>query len=288
MKTEEFAPMEKFKSSVEIPHLEKTALLKVDGLTLKFPQFLKGLKETVLQVISDFTLEVYEGQIMGVVGASGSGKSLLADAIMGILPQNAILGGHLYFFGEKLSLKRQKALRGKDIFLIPQSIKSLDPLMKVGKQIQQVYSVTPITPQELKKTYQRLSLPKDVGNLYPYELSGGMARRILIAMAMISQAKLIIADEPTPGLDRKTRDEIIMEIEKLASEHKKGVLFITHDIRAALKIADKIAVFNEGKTLEIAEIDQFSGKGEALKNEYSRALWNALPENGFRIDEAIL
>lgn len=261
---------------------EKIPVLSVKKLGLEFPQYLKGLEETSLQVISDFTLSIGAGEIMGVVGASGSGKSLLADAILGILPDNARLSGNLFYKGENLSLDRQKELRGKEIFLIPQSIKCLNPLMKVGKQVRTVSTIKPVTTQEVVALLTKMGLPKGTENRYPYELSGGMARRVLIAMAMLCEAQLIIADEPTPGLDREMRDEVLREIKKLTTDYNKSVLFITHDIGAALKIADRIAVFNEGKTVEIAEIEQFCGRGERLKEAYTRALWNALPENGFQ------
>lgn len=260
---------------------EKVPLLEVCRLRIGFPQFLKGFEETFLQVISNFNVKIDGGQILGVVGASGSGKSLLADAIFGILPENALVDGNLYYRGEELSVERQKALRGKELFLIPQSVKSLDPLMKVGKQVQRITTRQPITKQDVKNIFSKMKLPAETIYKYPFELSGGMARRVLIAMAVLSDAKLIIADEPTPGLDTETRDIILAEIKKLATHYGKSVLFITHDIEAALKIADKITVFNKGETIEVADVSQFSGRGEKLKKTYTKDLWNALPENGF-------
>lgn len=258
-------------------------LLEVRGLRLSFPQYLEGFQESRLQVISDFSLNVFEGQIMGIVGASGAGKSLLADAILGVLPENAIVNGKLFYRGQEFKREHQKKWRGKEIFLIPQSVKSLDPLMKVGKQVKEVSANTRINLNDLTTVFHKLGLPSDTKDRYPFELSGGMMRRVLISMAILSKASLIIADESTPGLDLQTRNEILSEIKKLATEYHKGVLFITHDIEAAIKIADKIAVVNGGKVVEIADCNQFTGNGDNLSMAYTRNLWRALPENGFHL-----
>lgn len=150
--------------------------------------------------------------------------------------------------------------------------------MKVGKQVQSlIKSDDKKTVQE--STFERLGLSAEISNCYPYELSGGMARRVLIATAMVSNADLVIADEPTPGLDEDLRQDIISAIQSLATKNDKGLMFITHDINAALQIADNIAVVNSGKTLEIAPKSAFSGSGENLQHPYTKALWKSLPEN---------
>ena len=113
-----------------------------------------------------------------------------------------------------------------------------------------------------------------------------MARRVLIATAMVSDAKLIIADEPTPGLDKEAWEETLNHIKRL-SKANTGIMFITHDIHAALKIADRIAVFYAGETIEIANIEDFTGNGERLRHSYTKALWRALPENDFKALEGI-
>lgn len=259
----------------------QTPLLEVKSFSLSFPQYLNGLQKQTLQVITDFSLQIHKGEIVAVVGASGSGKSLLADAILGILPKSASPFGEIYYKGNLLSTVRQKELRGKEIMLIPQSIKALDPLMKVGNQVQTVISDKKNKKRMQQEAFRKLGLNDEVANAYPFELSGGMARRVLIATAMVCEAELIIADEPTPGLDKQVRDETLGYIKELVSTGEKGVMFITHDIDAATRIADKIAVFNDGVTLEVTDAKNFSGKGEFLKHPYSKALWNALPENGF-------
>ncbi|MBO0993752.1 ABC transporter ATP-binding protein [Bacillus sp. SD088] len=255
-------------------------LFEVKQLSLVFRQYQKGWQESRIQAISKFDLTIHKREIVAIVGASGSGKSLLANAVLGILPENAETGGVILYEGEALTPKRQEDLRGKEIALIPQSTNALDPLMKAGKQVQTV-----IKGKNKKKIQQelfrRVGLASEAGDQYPFELSGGMARRVLVTIAMASHAKLIIADEPTPGLDEHARDETIRYIKQLANEGK-GVMFITHDIMAALEIADKIAVFYAGQTVEIANIEDFAGKGERLRHPYTKALWNSLPQNEFK------
>ncbi|MDW0108436.1 ABC transporter ATP-binding protein [Sporosarcina aquimarina] len=254
-------------------------LMEVRQLSLSFLQYGKGLREMRTQAITNFDMTIHRGEIVAVVGASGSGKSLLANAILGILPKNAELGGKLYFESEELTAEKQIRLRGKDIFLIPQSVNALDPLMKTGKQVEVV--IKNKNRKSIRRNiFESLGLPPKTENLYPFELSGGMARRVLVSMAMASEAKLIIADEPTPGLDSEARNETLTLIKHL-SNSGKGVMFITHDLDAAQSIADKVAVFYAGQTLEVADAKDFSGNGKSLRHPYSRALWNALPQNSF-------
>lgn len=259
----------------------ETPLLEVKDFSLSFPQYKNGLQKSHIHVIRDFELTIHTGEIVAVVGSSGSGKSLLADSILGILPDNAETNGTILFEGTPLTTKKQEQLRGKEISLIPQSVKALDPLMKTGKQVQSVIRDKKNKKKMQEEAFLKLNLPPNTGDKYPFELSGGMARRVLIATAMLSGAKLIIADEPTPGLDEEAWQETLINIKQL-SETNGGVMFITHDIHAALKIADKIAVFYAGETIEIANKEDFAGQGEHLRHPYTKALWKALPENDFK------
>ena len=122
-------------------------------------------------------------------------------------------------------------------------------------------------------------------NLYPFELSGGMARKVLLSTALLNDPDLLIADEPTPGLDAKSVEETIHDIKSL-KEHGKGVLLITHEIDAALKTADRIAIFYSGYVIEINKVENFLNS-ENLLHPYSRALVDALPKNGFKLTEGV-
>jgi peptide/nickel transport system ATP-binding protein len=259
------------------------ALLKVEDLSLSFIQYASGLRQTDLKVISNLSIQAYKGEILAVVGSSGSGKSLLAHAILGILPSNAKLEGKMEYNGQTLTQEKKEELRGKEIALIPQSITYLDPLMRISNQV--IGDVEEKNKGLMKKLqseiFRRYDLKPDVERMLPHELSGGMARRVLVSTAVISSSKLIIADEPTPGLDEKTLNETLSYFKDMAD---KGcaVILITHDIEAALKISHKIAVFYAGTVLEVANVEDFKNNGENLRHPYTRALWNALPQNKFQ------
>ena len=254
-------------------------MLEVSNLSISFVQYQKGLKQKNLQVISDLTIRVAKGEILAIVGSSGSGKSLLAHAILGILPNNAVVSGTILYNSKELTPERQKKLRGNEIALIPQSVNFLDPLMKVGAQVR--YSVRDgESTQKQRKIFDRYALDSEVESLFPFQLSGGMARRVLVASAVVGGAKLVIADEPTPGLHPEVAAETLRHLRELADEGC-AVMLITHDIGTALRVADNLAVFYAGTTIEIAPVRDFSGKGDALRHPYTRALWNALPQNDF-------
>lgn len=260
---------------------EKKPLLVVKDFALSFRVYKKGLREQQTQVIHKLNMEIYEGEVVAVVGASGSGKSLLADAILGILPENALTDGEIYYKGEHLFGERQKQLRGKAISLIPQSVNALNPLMKVGKQVQTTLKKNNSSRKSLQReVFQKVNLKAEVDHYYPFELSGGMVRRVLSAIALIGNPELIIADEPTPGLDEQSLQEVTSYIRSLADDGK-GVMFITHDIDTALTVADRFVIMNEGETVETVDAVHFTGKGEGLKHGYTKALWNALPSNEF-------
>lgn len=255
-------------------------LLVVKNLSVSFIQYAKGLKQLNLEVICDLNVSVNSGEIVAIVGSSGSGKSLLAHAILGILPSNAKVTGTIRYQGQALTTERQKVFRGREISLIPQSVNYLDPLMKVGEQVQNTIR-TKDAKQLQQQVFERYHLSKEAGLLYPFQLSGGMARRVLVATAVSGGAKLIIADEPTPGLHPEVVAETLAHLKELANQGC-GVMMITHDIEAAMKIADRIAVFYAGTTVEVAPIEDFKEGGQALRHPYTRALWMALPENDFK------
>ena len=261
-------------------HRRHGHLLTVEGLKLSFTRYESGLKKHELNVINDLDLDIHEGEIVSIVGSSGSGKSLLAHAILGILPSNAICEGRITYKGEELTQQRKELLRGREICLIPQSVSYIDPLMKVSKFVQ--LSVRDKAEARIRQraVFSEYGLEPYVDEFYPFQLSGGMTRRVLVSTAAITDSQLIIADEPTPGLDKKALDETLAMFSRLR-DRGCSILLITHDIEAALEISDRIAIFYAGSTLEIANKSDFSGAGENLRHPYSKALWMALPANGF-------
>lgn len=261
--------------------MKKEPILSVKDLGISFSQYTKGLRRRELEVITNLDIDLYEGEILAVVGSSGSGKSLLAHAILGILPDNATTEGNIIYKGKTLTLKDKEKLRGREIVFIPQSVNFLDSLMKVSKQVKISIENKEEANKRQRDIFNKYELDKKVDNLYPFELSGGMARKVLLSTALVSDCKVIIADEPTPGLDEKSLNEALKDFRNIA-DSGCAILMITHDIEAALKIADKIAVFYAGTTLEIANVNDFKGDGKNLRHPYSKALFNALPQNGFK------
>ena len=257
--------------------MENRTLLDVRSLSVSFRMYDRGLSQYELNVISDLSVTVREGEIMVIVGASGSGKSVLAHAVLGILPSNAVIGGEMDYDGAPLTDAVRKEKVGSEIIMIPQSVNYLDPLMKVGKQVRGVRG----SKERQEAAFRRYGLKDSVAEMYPFQLSGGMTRRVLISTAVVADAKLILADEPTPGLSQDIAEETMRNFREMADEGK-GILMITHDIDIALLCADRIAVFYDGRTVDEVDRDTFLAGGEALTHPYTKALWAALPQNGFQ------
>lgn len=253
-------------------------LLEVKNLSVSFRMYQGALKHTLVTGMHGVNLRLTTGEILAVVGASGSGKSLLAHAVLGILPYNAVTSGEMRYRGELLDAALQEQLRGREMALIPQSVTYLDPLMRVGKEVCGLYGA----PADMAATFRRLHLEERVQRLYPFQLSGGMARRVLFSTAVITDASLIIADEPTPGMDVKSAVEALQLLRELA-DAGKGVLLITHDIDLAVEVADNVAVFYEGRTVDMAPAAAFHGDGTELVHPYTKALYHALPQNDFTV-----
>ena len=254
-------------------------MLDIHDLSISFTQYQAGLRQKNMAMISNLSLSAKKGEILAVVGSSGSGKSLLAHAVLGILPKNATMTGNILYKGEPLTLERQKTLRGKEIALIPQSVNFLDPLMRVGHQVRKTARKN-IARNVQKKVFERYKLHSRAERLFPFQLSGGMARRVLVSTAVVGRAELIIADEPTPGLHLEVVHETLNHLRELADEGC-AVVLITHDIGMVTDVADHIAVFYAGTVVEVAPAGDFKEEGRHLRHPYTRALWHALPQNGF-------
>lgn len=257
----------------------ESAILEIDNLSISFQMYKALVEQQQLEVISNLSVTVHPGEILAIVGSSGSGKSLLAHAILGILPENATIKGTIKYKDRLLTPQYQQELRGEKLSLVPQSISYLDPLMKISHQVIG-HKDKSKRKLALKNIFKRLDLEEKTENMYPFQLSGGMARRVLVSTAVIGDADLIIADEPTPGMQTEQAIEALQIFRELADEGK-GIILITHDIDLALSFADKVAIFYAGTTLEIAAPKDFITGELALRHPYSKALYRAMPQNGF-------
>jgi len=260
--------------------MDKEILLDVQHLSIGFESYNANVEKVFFNAISDLNLTVHRGEIVAIVGSSGSGKSLLAHAVMNILPGNARTGGQMFYKGELLTPEKMDRLRGREIAFIPQSVAFLDPLMQVGDQVTGTLGEKARALQQ--KAFEHFGLKQSVAKLYPFQLSGGMARRVLLSTSYVTETEMIIADEPTPGLDLKIAIEALKDF-RLQADQGKGVILITHDIDLALNVADKIAIFYDGRVVETADTQTFRGDGKGLKHPYSQALFHALPQNGFNL-----
>ena len=262
----------------EIGRME--TILSVEHLMISFSQYERGWRKIQLPVIRDLSINIKGHEIVAVVGSSGSGKSLLAHAVMGLLPANASWKGRIAFKGEELTGKRVKELRGRQMVLVPQSVSYLDPLMKVGDQVRRGHK-DGISRARSREVLGRYGLGEDTEELYPFQLSGGMTRRVLISTAVMEKPELVIADEPTPGLHISAARRVLSHFREIA-DRGAGVLLITHDLELALQVADRIVVFYTGTNVEEAAVSDFQ-KEERLRHPYTRALYRAMPSHGFEV-----
>lgn len=255
-------------------------MLAVEDLRVHFTRYRGLLRREELTVLDGVDVDARPGELVAMVGQSGAGKSLFAHAVLGILPANARVEGRMDFAGEPLDPARQRRLRGRRIALVPQAVTWLDPTATAGRQIGWGARAAglPHGPAVVAAELARFDLAAATAGLHPHQLSGGMARRVLTAIATVSRADLLIADEPTTGLDPDACRLALTLLRRLADEGRT-VVVITHDLSAVLPFADRVAILHGGRTVEITEAPVFRDGHPA--HPYSRALRSALPEHGF-------
>lgn len=195
---------------------------------------------------------------------------------MGILPYNSEMDGEIRFLGEPLTEKKVKRLRGHEIVLVPQSVSYLDPLMKIGDQIQNGKKDVSVKEKCLGGA-EALWLSPGYPEKIPISLSGGMTRRVLISTAVMEKPKLVIADEPTPGLHLEAATRVMGHFREMADDGA-GVLLITHDLELALLTADRVIVLYGGRVVEETDAAAFQDERN-LKHPYTKALFRSMPKN---------
>lgn len=268
-------------------HVGSHHLLTVEHLTVAYRTYDPRARfwrprRAYHDVLRDLTLSVHEGEILALVGASGSGKSVLADALMGLFDANAVASGEMWFDGSLVTPGDLGNLRGHGISLVPQGVSSLDPLMRVGEQVRgEARGADRRARKEdarrrmvrQRELFEAYGLASEVERMYPHELSGGMARRVLLMCAFMEEPRLLIADEPTPGMDDESAAVAAHDLRAFAQDGG-GVLLITHDLDFALSIADRLAVFREGTIVEETSVSAFR-RAETLRDPYARELSRA-------------
>jgi oligopeptide transport system ATP-binding protein len=257
-------------------------LLEVKDLQVSFFTYAGEVK-----AVRSISYELKPGEVMGIVGESGSGKSVSSYALMGIIPEpGKVIGGNIIFDGKditNLSEKERLKMRGKDIGMIFQDpMTSLNPVFTVGNQINEsLKKHTNLNKGE--RTARIIELFRLVGinqpekrmNQYPHEFSGGMRQRVMIAMALACNPKLLIADEPTTALDVTIQAQIVELLKDLKNKINMGIIFITHDLGVIADICDKVAVMYAGNIIETGSIDEIFYEP---KHPYTWGLLKSMPK----------
>jgi peptide/nickel transport system permease protein len=227
----------------------------VDGLTVEYAS-----PSGIVRAVDNVSLTIRRGEALGVVGESGSGKTTLVTTVLGLLrPPAQIVAGRVSLAGEDLSTLRPsdfQRLRGKTVALVPQSaMNALNPVMTIGDQIAEAITAhRQVAKPELRARVAELlelvGIPSKRANAYPHEFSGGMRQRVVIAMALANEPDLIVADEPTTGLDVIVQAEILALLADLRARLGLSLLFISHDLPVVLRVVDSLAVMYRGEIVE--------------------------------------
>jgi len=253
------------------------SLLSVEGLTISSAE---------RALVSDLSFSIEPGARMGLIGESGSGKSLTAMAITGLLPRNIVATGSILLEGQQVigaDEGRLGQLRGSATAMIFQEpLTALDPLMRLGRQIEEPlrrrYRREGIDPKsargEVLELMERVALPdpERIAASYPYEVSGGQRQRVAIAMALACRPKLLIADEPTTALDVTTQAEILKLLDGLVRDLGMALLFISHDLPVVAGVVDTLTVLRNGRAVEQGPVKDVLG---TPKNPYTKTLVEA-------------
>jgi len=256
-------------------------LLEVKNLRVEFPT-----RRGTLLALDDISFDIAPGEILGVVGESGAGKSLTGAAIIGLLdPPGRIAGGEIHLNGQRidnLPHERMRAIRGRQIGAIFQDpLTSLNPLYTIGRQlIQTILTHLPVTASQARQRaialLQETGIPAAEARMdqYPHQFSGGMRQRVVIALALAAEPKLIVADEPTTALDVSIQAQIIALLKRLCKDHGAAVMLVTHDMGVIAETADRVAVLYAGR---VAEIGPVADVIHHASHPYTTGLMGSIP-----------
>ncbi len=269
--------------------MSETPVLEVEDLRTWF-----HTSRGVAKAVDGVSFKINEGEVLGLVGESGCGKSVTSLSVLGLVPRpGRIEGGSVRFKGTnllELSQKKLEKIRGEEISMIFQQPQSaLNPVYRAGDQIAEVYEIH----RNLKKKVgrakaiellERVGIPDPAGRskAFPHELSGGMAQRVMIAMALALEPALLVADEPTTALDVTIQAQILDLMRDLQRESGTAVLLITHDLGVVAEMADRVAVMYAGEIVETASVGDLFARPH---HPYTQGLIGSVPVLGQRADE---
>ena len=258
------------------------SLLEVKNLIVEFPH-----RHGALRALDEISFAIAPGEILGVVGESGAGKSLTGAAIIGLLePPGRIAGGQVLLEGQRIDNLRHdqmRHIRGRKIGAIFQDpLTSLNPLYTIGRQLTEtIMAHLPVTPAEARK--RAIGLLEDTGipaaaervDHYPHQFSGGMRQRVVIALALAAEPKLIVADEPTTALDVSIQAQIISLLKRICNDRGAAVMLITHDMGVIAETCDRVAVMYAGRIAEVGPVHDVINRAA---HPYTAGLMAAIPD----------
>lgn len=271
-------------------YTDREIILSAKEVDVKFK-----VRGRVLNAIRGISLDLYKGESIAIVGESGSGKSVFTKTFMGLLESNGYINtGSIMYKGMDLAKfktnKEWQAIRGKEIAMVSQDpMTSLNPLKVVGKQIQEAIELhRGLKGAEAKRL--AIELLEDVGianpekryNQYPHEFSGGMRQRVVIAIAIGCNPKILICDEPTTALDVTMQAQILDLLKNIQKQYKLTIVFITHDLGVVANVADRVAVMYAGDIVEVGLVEEIFYNA---KHPYTWALLSSLPQLGVKGEE---
>lgn len=237
-------------------------LLQVKNLQVSYKK-----SDQLILAVRGVDLILQEGETLGIVGESGCGKSTLAKALLKLLPSHSSFSGDIFYSDQMISHTSEtemQKIRGKELAMIFQDpLTFLNPTMKIGDQILEGYfrhihgAQRPVAETLASTLLQELGFedPKEILNAYPHTLSGGMRQRIMMAIALICDPKVLVADEPTSSLDEAIQQQILSTLKKKQSQNKMGIVWISHDITLVSQFCDRVLVMHAGKIVETATVE---------------------------------
>ncbi|MEO0328673.1 MAG: ABC transporter ATP-binding protein [Pseudomonadota bacterium] len=257
------------------------ATLSVRNLVVEIPN-----RRAILRPVNDVSFDIAPGEILGIVGESGAGKSMTGNAAIGLLDRPAhIASGEIWLNGKRIdniNEDRLRRIRGKDIGMVFQDpLTSLNPLLRIGEQLEEtILEHLPVTQAEARdralKALEEVGIPAAAQRMdsYPHQFSGGMRQRVVIALALCAEPSLVIADEPTTALDVSVQAQIIALLKRLCRDRGTAVMLVTHDMGVIAEATDRVAVMYAGRLVELADVRSVVGHPH---HPYTRGLMASTP-----------
>jgi peptide/nickel transport system ATP-binding protein len=256
-------------------------ILSIQKLTVYYIK-----QDSIVKAVNNLSLDLIGGETIGLVGETGAGKTTTALSIMSLIPRppGKIISGKILFNGKnvvEMSKIKLRAMRGRDISMIFQDpMTSLNPVLTIGEQIAEVIRIHEKLSRadaniKAQSMLEMVGIPVDRFNNYPHQFSGGMKQRVVIAIALACNPKLLIADEPTTALDVTIQAQVLEMMAELKNKNNTSMILITHDLGVVAEVCDKVAIIYAGEIVEVGKLDDIY---EQTKHPYTKGLFGSIPD----------